>query len=146
MKGFKGVRKQKGLAILDILTWMVVVATLLIVFAAGNDKVNTFYKGLRLSWQAADVQQAVTEWGGQSASYSSVTMALIKDYLPKDIGTGSGTNVFGGNITVAVGAQPYEYKVTFTGVPNTVGLRSIGKFDNATYDSGTEVFVITYAG
>ncbi len=141
-------QKQKGMTLPELVFTVGIVLSLLALSAVAIKKGGLMYKTYSAATQVEAVSQAAMAWAGADAKFTGISMAVLNAAsLTSGIGDGVSQNPWNGNITVAVGAQAYQYVISMTAVPLDAGTVMAKKYGAAgTYNSGTKTFSVTLGG
>lgn len=138
-----GRKSERGLAVIDVLIWLGVIAIVGSVIITKGDWAYDTYRVWKFKGQVGDISVGVNEWGAGKHNLTGLDMKAISTNVPGSIGDGQGTNAFGGNFTVEPGTTAYSYILKGTKVPEKAGNRVTSGYQDATYDSSTETVTIT---
>ena len=142
-------RRKKGQTLLEIIAVLVIIGVILaavipaVTATTDNGRITSAVNGIR-SIQSA----AVGFYNDNNGSYAAISIAnLATKYLPGGF-TGTSSNPWGGNISVAAnGAATNQYVLTMTKVPTTAQTQLTAALQSSAlstnYNGTTNTFTAT---
>jgi prepilin-type N-terminal cleavage/methylation domain-containing protein len=137
-------KKQKGFTFIELVI-VLVIGAIVIGWAStkGAEAFQTYKVGV-LADDFAVISKAMGEKYGDKASYAGASMTELEKILPDEIGDGTGAAPWGGDYSVGTGSSTRVFTITATKIEADEGEKAVLRWNNATYNSGTETLVVTF--
>jgi type II secretory pathway pseudopilin PulG len=118
MNKVRSLGKQKGFQLVETMVVLVIVIGLLLAFWPQMQQAFGFGDAAKLRTQVSEIQQGANLYKQRNNVYTGVSMAVLEaqGYVSDRMGTGVGRNPWGGNYTVAAGANATQVVITATGI------------------------------
>lgn len=135
-------KKNKGFTLLEVIVVLIIGGYILSWVSEKAWEGWNRYRAADMVDQVSVITKAANSKFGKKASYSGVSMTVLKDLLPTSIGDGSGTNPWGGNYTITAGTPASTLKITVSQVPTIIGAYAATQYSNAAYASASSTLTI----
>lgn len=136
-------RKQKGLTIIELSLGLAVVLVLALLALRGWNSMQ-LTKDVSAGVNTINqVYASAQNWRSSRTSFTGVSMTVLDNLslTPDAISDGTGTNPWGGDITISAAAgNPSQVTITMDNVPTEAGDNLVDKLQNegtASFSSGT---------
>ncbi len=133
-------RRERGFTFLEVMIALSLGMIAIMAVAKGIQSITT---RSNVSVAVTDIQyilQASVSWRASQTSYSGISMSVLENQglLPSAIGSGSGTNPWGGNYTVTANASNGNLlDIALSNVASDAGAQAVTLLQKTSYNANS---------